>query len=115
MTTEDTTRAVLKHHADSLMALDAEQIMADYSDDSTLMMPTGTVHGLKELQEAMGQMMPLFTPENLSKFKILRQDIRGEVAYIVWSMGDAVPLGSDTFLIRDGKILTQTVVMHIPE
>ena len=114
MTTEDTTKAVLKHHQDSFLALDAEQIMVDYTDDSTIIMPTGTVHGLNELQEGMGQMMHLFTPENLSKFKILYQDVRGEIAYLAWTMGDVVPFGTDTFLIQNGKILTQTVSMYIP-
>lgn len=115
MTAEEQTKAVLQHHVDSFMALDFAEVMADYTDDSIVMTPSGTVKGLQQLQEAMGQMAGLFTPENLSQFKLLAQDIRGEVAYMAWTMGDAVPFGTDTFIIRDGKIAVQTIGMHVPQ
>jgi hypothetical protein len=49
-----------------------------------------------------------------TKFKMIRQEISGEVAFIVWSAESdkyRFPLATDTFVIRNGKIVTQTVVM----
>ena len=30
-------------------------------------------------------------------------------------MGDAIPFGTDTFIIRDGQIQVQTIGMYLPE
>ena len=60
-------------------------------------------------------MAGLFTPENLGQFKLLAQDIQGEVAYVACTMGDAVPFGTDTFIIRDGKIAVQTLGIYVPQ
>ena len=46
-----------------------------------------------------------------SSFSMLQQLVEGEIAYIVWSAESQryrVPLATDTYLIRDGKIVTQT-------
>ena len=115
MSTQDQTAAVLKHHLDSFLASDFAAVLSDYDDDSVVIMPTGTIHGVAEIQEAMGQMAGLFTPENLSKMQILHQDVQGEIAYVAWTMGDAVPFGTDTFVIRNGKIAIQTIGMYLPQ
>ena len=50
-----------------------------------------------------------------SKFEMIKQIIDGEIAYIVWTLESEqvkVILGTDTFVIRDGKILTQTFAVH---
>jgi len=36
--------------------------------------------------------------------------VEGDLAYITWHT-DQVPFGSDTFVIRDGKIVYQTVAV----
>ena len=45
-------------------------------------------------------------------------DIEGEVAFIAWhssNKGAEVTLGTDTFIIRDGKIAVQTFAAKIEE
>jgi hypothetical protein len=47
-----------------------------------------------------------------------RAEVVGEVAYIVWNtvnQGADVTLGTDTFLVRDGKIAVQTFAGKIEE
>jgi len=42
---------------------------------------------------------------------LLRQEVDGDTAYIVWRAETAdniFELGSDTFIVRNGKIVTQT-------
>jgi hypothetical protein len=44
-------------------------------------------------------------------FSMDQQVVEGEIAYIRWSAETAdntYELGTDTFLVRDGKIVTQT-------
>ena len=47
----------------------------------------------------------------LAAIALVHQDIHGEVAYIVWKADGFVKLATDTFMIRDGKIVTQTFLM----
>jgi hypothetical protein len=53
-------------------------------------------------------------PELLAAFQIVRQEIQGEIAYLVWKAEPFIPLATDTFLIRDDKIVTQTFVAFAP-
>lgn len=45
------------------------------------------------------------------RFDLLRQDVDGDTAFIVWTAETAdqtFELGTDTFFVRDGHIVTQT-------
>ena len=33
----------------------------------------------------------------------------------MWSVGSTIPLGSNTFVVRDGKIIVQTLAVHVTE
>jgi hypothetical protein len=39
---------------------------------------------------------------------MLRQEIVGEVAYILWERKPQISRATDTFVVRNGKILVQT-------
>jgi hypothetical protein len=41
-----------------------------------------------------------------------RQEIVGEVAYIHWERKPWFPLATDTFVVRNGKILVQTFTAY---
>jgi predicted SnoaL-like aldol condensation-catalyzing enzyme len=44
-------------------------------------------------------------------FELLRQEVSGDTAYIVWTAETAdnrFEVGTDTFIVQNGKILTQT-------
>jgi len=44
-------------------------------------------------------------------FEMLRQEVDGDTAYMVWRAETAdniFELGSDNFIVRNGKIVTQT-------
>ena len=46
-----------------------------------------------------------------ASFEMKKQIVEGETAYIVWSAETAdnvYELATDTFVVRDGKIVTQT-------
>ena len=42
--------------------------------------------------------------------KSLRVD--GNIAYIAWSVGADIPMGTDTFFVGNGKIVSQTFAMY---
>jgi len=45
---------------------------------------------------------------------LIRQDIQGDVAYVLWKAEPYIPLATDTFVIRDGKILAQSFAVLAP-
>ena len=110
----DSTQAVLEHHFQSVTAHDVDAIMEDFTDNSVVLTPDATVRGLAELRSYFTEFVKLLTPELIADFKLAKQEIHDDVAYLAWSMGDAVPMGTDTFVITDGKIRVQTVTEYRP-
>ena len=49
-------------------------------------------------------------PSDLTGFEVIASLVDDGVAFFTWKT-DAVSFGSDTFVLRDGKIAVQTVAM----
>ena len=104
----DETNAVLDNHLSSARRGDLESLLNDFSEDSVLFLPQGPVRGmagLREFYRALLTQPPAGFPENI---ELLRRDVEGEVAYIVWKADPGVRLATDTFVVRGGKIRIQT-------
>ena len=46
------------------------------------------------------------------RFALRNLRVPREVAHITWSVGRELPLGTDTFVVREGKIVSQTFAMY---
>ena len=102
------TKAVLDNHLAAAQRGDLEAVLNDFSEDSALFLPQGPVRGIAELREFYKAFLTN-PPSGFPKtFELLRRDVDGEVAYIVWKAEPGVQLATDTFLVRDGKIMVQT-------
>jgi ketosteroid isomerase-like protein len=102
-----TTKDVLTHHLDTFGKGDLDGIMSDYTSASRLFTPNGVLRGTGPIRELFTGLFGEFAKPGMS-FEMLRQDIDGDTAYIVWTADNHYELGTDTFLVKDGKILTQT-------
>lgn len=101
---------VLTHHLEAFGAGDLDGVMSDYSSDSTFYMPDGVLRGPEEIRPPFEKLLADVLPPGC-QFEMRKQVVEGDLAYIVWSASSAtvdVPMGTDTFIIRDGKILSQT-------
>ena len=107
------TEATLGRHLESVVARDVDRVMADYTDSSVIFTPDGPARGLDAIRGFFTNMLPVLTDEVLGNFKMVRQDVDGEVAYIVWSAPPLADLATDTFVVRDGKIVVPTFVAHM--
>ena len=105
------TAAVLKRHLDAVKAGDIDGIMADYAADAVFYTPDGPLRGQAAIRGFFEELK--LPAEFWESFKMIRQDTEGEIAYMVWS-GGVSPLGTDTFVIRGGKIVVQTFAVHMP-
>ena len=108
------TEKVLLHHLESVESgIDA--ILADYADDAVLLTAKGALHGHSQIRPVFEWLIAnVFTPA--STFTMVKQLVEGEVAYIVWSAESEryrVPFATDTYLIRNGKIVIQTFAAKV--
>ena len=108
------TEAVLGHHLQAFGTQDVDELLKDFTDDSVLFTADGAVRGISQLREFFQQLLQSIPPSSFEAFQMLQQQIEGDVAYIAWSMGDFAPMGTDTFVIRNGKIAVQTFCAYIP-
>ena len=107
---EAKTQEILDHHWNTFQANDLDGVMADYTEESVLITPDKTVSGLTELRKHFADVFLLF-PKDSTTLKLDKSVVNKDVAYIIWS-ADApkfdITYGTDTFIIRDGKIVRQT-------
>ena len=103
------TEETLLKHLQAFGSGDVDAIMTDYDEASVLIMPDGPLHGIAQIRSAFESLLADFPPG--STFELSTQIVEGEIAYIVWS-GESeklkIPFATDTFVIRDGKIVAQT-------
>jgi ketosteroid isomerase-like protein len=106
MSTED-TKAVLDHHSETLAAGDLDGLMDDYTEDSVFISNLGGVaKGLDAIRANFAALT-----DGLPGHEPLGEHVDGDIAYVWWK-ADGIAFGTDTFLVQDGKIVTQTVGLH---
>src|SRR6478672_2460976 len=107
LTAVDTTRQVLEHHLGALAAGNLDDLLSDYTDESTLIGPAGVVKGQQAIRAIFeSSLASLFKPGTY-EFMMDTVQMADDVAYIVWHancVSADIVFGTDTFLIRDGKI-----------
>ena len=94
---------------------DVDGIMRDFSEQSVVFTPDGVLEGMDSIRKFYTDVIANVLPPG-SEFNISRQEVRGQTAYIVWSAESKnyrFPLGTDTFVIKDGKIIVQTFAAKI--
>jgi ketosteroid isomerase-like protein len=99
------TQAVIDHHSKALLAGDLDAVMDDYTEDSMFISNLGGVmKGLDAIRSAFA------AAGTFGGFEETLTLVEGECAYNTWKM-DGVKFASDTFIVRDGKIVVQTVAL----
>ena len=105
----DTTAIVLNRHLQAFGSRDLDGALADYADDARLFTPFGLVRreGLADFFK--GVFAEFGKPG--TTFDLKYQEVDGDIGFIVWSAetpDNSYEFGTDTFVIRDGKISSQT-------
>jgi ketosteroid isomerase-like protein len=110
------TGHVLNHHLQALGGGRLDDVLEDYVEDSVLITPDGTNKGLREIRSVFeGFLSGLFKPGTY-EIAFDARHVDGEVAYIVWHAKCAagnIALGTDTFIVKDGKIAVQTFAAKV--
>jgi len=107
---EAVTKKVLDHHLQTFQRNDLDGVMADYTEESVLITPDRAYKGLAEIRENFVQAYKAL-PANGTTMTVTKSVVSRDVAYIVWKAVTPTldfKYATDTFVIVDGKIVTQT-------
>ncbi len=110
-----TTQQILDHHLKAFGEGDLEGILEDYTDSSLLYTPDGILSGPSEMRPLFEAFFAEFAKPGAS-FDMKKQSVEGETAYIVWTAETAdnvYELATDTFTVRDGKIVAQSFAAKV--
>lgn len=109
------TKDVLYHHLKCFDAGDLDGILADYAADAVLFLPSGPVKGLTAMRPVFQALLAEFAKPGVS-FSMNQKCIEGEYAYILWNAetpDNTYDAATDTFVVRDGKIVAQSFAAKI--
>ena len=114
-----TTTQVLQQHIDAVKERNLNDIARDYAEDAVFIAVSSNSEGKleksfvngKEPIKALFQSVFTNVLTSGSSMEFTNKIVEGEVAYITWSARSTlfiIPAATDTFLIKDGKIVLQT-------
>jgi ketosteroid isomerase-like protein len=109
------TGEVLNHHLKCFGGGDLAGILSDYAPGAVLFTPDGPLKGPDAMKPLFQAMFAEFAKPGAT-FSMKQQAVDGDVAYIVWTAETAdnvYELGTDTFVVRDGKIVAQSLAAKL--
>jgi hypothetical protein len=101
------TEAVLRRHLQAA-GESVDAVMEHYDDESVLITHEATHRGRSEIRRFFTELLEGASKGFINAFKMNRQEISGEVAYILWEAKPWFPFATDTLVVRHGKIVLQT-------
>ena len=104
------TKDVLDHHLKCFGEGDLEGILSDYAAGAVLFTPGGPLNGSDAIRPLFQAMFAEFGKPGAT-FSMKQQFVEGDYAYILWTAETAdnvYEVGTDTFVVRDGKIVAQS-------
>jgi hypothetical protein len=101
------TEAVLRNHLHAA-TVGVDAVMQDYTEESVLITHDATYRGLAEIRRFFTALFGELPAGFFDAVQMNRTEIIGEVAYILWEKRPLIDQATDTFVVRNGKILFQT-------
>jgi ketosteroid isomerase-like protein len=104
------TRDVINHHLQAFGTRDLEGVLSDYAPGAVFLTKHGPLRGVDAIRPLFQALLAEFEKPG-AVFSMKQQLVEGEYAYILWTAGTAdnvYELGTDTFVVRDGRIVAQS-------
>jgi ketosteroid isomerase-like protein len=104
------TKEVIDNHLKCFGEGDLKGILSDYAPGAVLFTSDGPLKGAEAIRPLFQAMIAEFGKPGAS-FSMKQQSIEGDYAYILWiaeTADNVYEMGTDTFVVRDGKIVAQS-------
>lgn len=109
------TDTVVRHHLQAFLEQQGvDAIVKDYSDTARLYTESKIYHGKHEVHGFFVDFIEGLPAGAIGRFELRSLQVEGHIAYITWNVGDEIPLGTDTFVVENGEIVSQTFAMFAP-
>jgi hypothetical protein len=108
----DAMTRLLTHHLSSFQDNNLQALMSDYTEQSVLITADALYKGSTEIRTFFTALMPQF-PKQGTVIELDKMTVVDDLLFIVWRANTPtlrVSLGSDTILVKQGKIHRQTFV-----
>ena len=105
-----TTKDVLERHLKCFGEGDLTGILSDYAPGAVFFTPNGPLKGPDAIRPLFEQLLAEFGKPGAT-FSMKLKSVEGDYAYILWTAQTAdnvYELATDTFVVRDGKIVAQS-------
>jgi hypothetical protein len=109
------TEDVLNHHLQTFATRDLSGVLEDFGDESVIITPDSVLRGPGQIKGLFEALFAEFAKPGAS-LNLTRRVVEGQIAYITWSAetpDNVYELGTDTFVVRDGKIVAQTLAAKV--
>lgn len=104
------TRNVLDHHLSAFARRDLAGVLSDYAPDAVLFTSQGPLRGVEQIKPLFQNLIAEFKKPGAT-FELEHQTIDGDFGYILWraeTADNVYELGTDTFVVKGGKIVAQS-------
>jgi ketosteroid isomerase-like protein len=104
------TKEVLDNHLKCFGEGDLKGILSDYAPGAVLFTSAGPLRGADAMRPLFQALIAEFGKPGAA-FRMKQQSVEGDYAYILWAAETAdnvYEVGTDTFVVRDGKIVAQS-------
>lgn len=102
------TEETVSRHLKSFFRKNIDGIVEDYAEDAVLIVPGGPARGRAAIRALFTTFIEKLPAGFMDAFAMREQRFADDLGYIVWDVAPWVSFATDTFVVRDGKIVLQT-------
>lgn len=109
------TSDVLDRHLKAFAEHDLDGVLADYSPDAVLFVPTGPLKGPDAIKPFFQALIAEFAKPG-SSFTMQQRSVDGDHAYIIWAAetpDNSYEFATDTFVVYNGRIVAQSFAAKV--
>jgi len=112
-TQSSVTETVVRNHLQAFLEQRGiAAILNDYDENARFYSETKIYRGKQEIHGFFADFISSLPAGAIDRFSLRSLRVDGNIAYITWSVGAEIPLGTDTFVVGNGKIVSQTFAMY---
>lgn len=107
------TEAVVRHHLQAFLEQKGvAAIVSDYDEAAHFYSEAAIYRGRREIGGFFTDFLATLPAQAVERFTLRSMRVDRNIAYITWCVGSEIPLGTDTFVVDNGKIVSQTFAMY---
>ena len=112
-TQSSATETVVRNHLQAFLEQKGvAAIVNDYDENARFYSEAKIYQGKQEIHGFFSNFINSLPAGAIDRFSLRSMQVDGDIAYITWSVGTDIPMGTDTFVVGNGKIVSQTFAMY---